>query len=100
MTYFENLVATPENFKLDLIYNAREILLKASEEQRLSSKYFENSREHCDDETYWRLCLAADQKAKGLLTAYKIITGRDVVNGIYSIECEIRWIEDTFELFQ
>ena len=100
MTYFENMVATPNEFALDLVYNAREILLKAAEEQRFSMKWFEESQANNEDEIYWKMSCDANERAKGLLIAYKIITNREVLNFSSDIEREIRWIEDTFELYE
>ena len=100
MSYFENMVANPNQFKLDLVYNAREILLEAAQEQRYSMKWFEESQENNEDEMLWQMSREHDEIARGLLKAYKIITGREVLNFSSDIEREIRWIEDTFELFE
>lgn len=98
MTYFENMVATPEAFKLDLIYNAREILAKAAEEQNMSMIYFIRSEEDNDGELWWKISREHNEIAKGLLIAYEIITNRKVYNYSTAIEEEIKWIEDTFDL--
>ena len=100
MTYFENMVATPEQFKLDLVYNVREILMKAAEEQNVSMLNFQYSQDEKNNEDlWWRMSCEANERSRGLLDAYEVITNRKVYNYRTAIEEEIKWIDDTFELF-
>lgn len=99
MTYFTNMVSSFYNsdFQNDVIYAARDMLVKALENQKESMKYFNMSSDD-DADIFWAMSCEANERAKGLLLAYQILTNRKVINISSVIEDEIRSFDDLFEL--
>lgn len=65
------------------------ILEAALEYLKTSNKWFEHY-EHTNDEDDWAICIEYDMRAKGMLEAYEIITGRHVLCGYYFVKEELQ----------
>lgn len=88
MKYFAELVENPNEYKSDIVHNTLAILEKALKYAGYSMDMFTRYQES-DDEDDWRVCSEYDKRARGLLDAYQIITGREVVNIVSAIKQEI-----------
>lgn len=64
------------------------ILEAALEYLETSNKWFEYY-EHTNDEDDWAICKKYDMRAKGMLEAYEILTGRYVPNGVCFVREEL-----------
>lgn len=100
MAYFEERIINPEEFKFDFLYDALTILKTALEEQEKSLCNFTMSEEAETQETsnfYWRMCREYNERAKGMLIAYEIMTTRHVTNTTYAIKEEIKYVKQIDE---
>lgn len=88
MTYFAELVENPNEYQDDIVLNTLAILEAALKWAEYSMDMFARHQE-TNDEDDWRACSEYDRRARGLLDAYQIITGREVVNIVSSIRQEI-----------
>lgn len=86
--YFKNLVENPNEYKSDIVHNTLTILEEAKMWAERSMDMFTRSQE-TDNEALWHACIEHDKRARGLLDAYQIITGREVVNIVSAIRQEI-----------
>lgn len=64
------------------------ILEAALEYLKSSNKWFEQY-ERTNDEDDWAICKEYDMRAKGMLEAYEILTGRHVLNGVCFVREEL-----------
>lgn len=98
MMYFENKINSIDDandYKRDFISDALNILERALEQEELSNEYFDRHREN-EDEVFWRLCCERSERARGLLTAYEIMTTRHVHCYVSAIEDEIDNLKNVF----
>lgn len=103
MAYFENMIESFEgsDFQLDAAFAARDMLVHALDWQNKSLKDFMLSKEavdDSDDRMYWAMSCEANERARGLLDAYKILTNREVVNSSYAIKDELADFEYSLNL--
>lgn len=84
----------------ELVTVASRILKAALDLQETSLMWFERSQEECDGSTtsemFWTMCREANERSKGLLDAYQILTDSEVVGTRYAIQEEIDKILQTF----
>lgn len=101
-TYFESLVdSVADDSKHSLIYSALQILKAALELQESSMKWFERSEDATDAEAAevaWNTCMKRDEKSKGLLQAYRLLTDREVPATCPCIRKEICELGDIFHI--
>lgn len=88
MTYFKNLVENPNEYKADIVHNTLAILEEAKKWAERSMDMFTRYQE-TENANLWYACIEHDKRARGLLDAYQIITGREVVNIVSAIRQEI-----------
>ena len=88
MMYFMELVENPAEYQDDIVLNTLAILDKALKYAGYSMDMFTRYQE-TDYESDWQASMEYDKRARGLLDAYQIITGREVVNAVSTIRMEI-----------
>ena len=93
--YFEKLVENPNEYKTDIVHNTFAILEEALKWAKGSMDMFSRYQETYD-EGDWQASMEYDKRARGLLDAYQIITGREVVNIVSSIRDEMSVYKETF----
>lgn len=96
--YFENLLENPSDYNRDIAVSAMQMLEKAYHFADLSMDMFTMSQENeSESEYWWRECMEYDQRSRGILDAYEILTNRPVANGRSSIKFEIECLKEICE---
>lgn len=99
MAYFENMVKSFEasEYANDIPCSAIQILTKALAYQNMSMTMYDLYVESKSDDD-WKAVCENDQRSKGLLDAYMIITNREVLNIRQAIFEEIVFVATTYDL--
>lgn len=96
--YFENLLENPSDYNRDIAINALKMLERAYNFADKSMDMFNMSQEsESENDYYWNQSALYEQRSRGILDAYEILTNRTIANVRSSIKFEIDYMKEICE---